>query len=81
MKLQGEINSLDANISGVGDFDSTDLVAKNVVIASSGVGSSSVKATESIKVNHSGVGNVSYSGGPKDKTVKSSGTGQVSEQE
>ncbi len=79
--LQGEVDSLDAHISGVGNFDSTGLDAKNVVIESSGVGASSVKATESIKVNANGIGSVTYSGHPKDKTIKTSGIGKVSEQD
>lgn len=79
ISLQGEANSLDANISGVGNFDSKELDAKYVIVESSGVGSSSVKATESIKVTASGLGSVTYSGRPKDKTVNASGIGKVAE--
>lgn len=78
VRLAGEVEKLTVNIGGVGSFDSSKLDAKTVKVDSSGVGSAKVKATESIEVNASGVGGVTYYGDPKEKTINASGIGSVS---
>lgn len=78
MDLSGSAEKLVVTAEGVGSFDSGGLEAKHVEVTSKGVGSTTVKATESLKVKAEGIGGVTYLGNPRDVKVDASGIGKVS---
>jgi len=63
--LRGKVDDLRMQLSGAGDFDAYDLIAKDVEIDLSGAGSARVYATEDLDVSISGAGSVRYRGEPK----------------
>lgn len=77
ISVSGSAEKATINTSGVGNFDLSGFVVKNVHMTNSGVGNVSVHATENLDLTSSGIGKVSYYGKPKTKNVISSGLGKV----
>ncbi len=63
--LRGKVNDLRIRLTGAGDFDMADLIARNVEIDLSGAGHGRVFAKEKLDVSISGVGSVRYRGDPE----------------
>lgn len=77
MSLSGTCNSLDADVSGIGDLDADALQCKSVDVTVSGVGDANVYASESVDAEISGMGEISVSGSPE-KVEKSGGMFAIS---
>ncbi|MFA5655580.1 MAG: head GIN domain-containing protein [Dysgonamonadaceae bacterium] len=77
LKLGGTTNFVEITSEGVGSVNTQNLIAKNAVIISSGVGSVKCYASESIDLNNTGVGSVTYYGNPTVKNMKNSGIGKI----
>lgn len=77
MNLSGSADKLTVITDGVGSFDSSKLEAKHVDVTAKGVGSTKLKATESLKVKAKGIGGVTYVGQPREASIDASGIGKV----
>ncbi|MEE2692408.1 MAG: head GIN domain-containing protein [Pseudomonadota bacterium] len=71
MRLHGECNRLNAEVSGVGGLDSEGLKCRNVKVVVSGVGEAIVYAIDAVDAEVSGMGDITVHGSPKQ--VKKSG--------
>ena len=78
IKLNGRVDSLKAELSGVGSLEADALAADRVDTSLSGVGSAHVRAEKSLRANVSGVGSLSWKGTATDVTTNVSGIGRVS---
>ena len=76
--LAGRVDSLNAELSGVGSLDADALIADRVKTSLSGVGSASVRAEKSINGSVSGVGSLTWRGAATDVSTSVSGIGRVS---
>jgi len=77
LEMDGEVDDLDIRISGAGEADTTDLIAKHVNIDISGAGNASVYAEKSIRGRISGVGHIKYYGDPEEADTSVSGMGKI----
>ncbi len=77
LEMDGEVDRLDINVSGAGDIDTRELMAKSVEISVSGAGEAKVYASESFEGRVSGVGNIHYWGDPEHQKTKVSGLGNI----
>ncbi len=75
--MDGEVDELAINISGAGDIDTRDLIAREVDVTISGAGNAEVHVTESLEGRVSGVGNLTYYGDPEHKRTRVSGIGNI----
>lgn len=76
--LVGRVDSLKAELSGVGSLEADELTADRVTTSLSGVGSASVRAQKSINGSVSGVGSLTWKGTATDVSTNVSGIGRVS---
>ena len=76
--LSGRVDSLKAELSGVGRLDADALTADRVTTNLSGVGSASVRAQKSIDGNISGIGRMSWKGTATEVSTNVSGIGWAS---
>ena len=65
ISLSGQCDSLDADVSGVGDLDARALECRVVDVKVSGVGSATVFAAEEVDAAVSGMGDIDVYGGPE----------------
>ena len=77
VRLKGKSDKLVAKISGSGDISASDLMTKDVEAGISGSGDIKVNCTESLNARVSGSGDIFYSGEPKSKDTKVSGSGNI----
>jgi hypothetical protein len=77
LEMDGVVDELEISVSGAGDIDTRDLLAKSVEISVSGAGEAKVYASESFEGRVSGVGNIDYYGDPEHTKVKVSGMGDI----
>jgi hypothetical protein len=75
--LSGRVDSLTAQLSGVGSLDADGLVADVVKTDLSGVGSASVRAEKAISGNVSGIGSLTWKGAATEVSTQVSGIGRV----
>ena len=64
LNIEGSCGTMNANVSGIGDFDASSLECKIVEIDVSGIGDASVYASEAVDISVSGIGSVSVYGSP-----------------
>lgn len=64
LTADGEVNSQDITLSGVGSYQAADLQSSDASITLSGVGSATVWVTDNLDVKVSGAGSVGYYGEP-----------------
>jgi len=76
--LAGRVDSLKAQLSGVGSLEAEGLTADRVQTDLSGVGSASVRAEKSISGSVSGVGSLTWKGAATEVSTNVSGIGRVS---
>lgn len=62
---------------GVGDLKASNMKMKDVALSLSGVGDAKLHATESLEVNLTGIGDVKYTGSPKNTDLNPRGTGDI----
>ena len=77
VRLKGKSDKLTAKISGSGDISANDLATKDVEAGISGSGDIKVNCTENLNARVSGSGDIFYSGEPKSKDTKVSGSGAI----
>lgn len=77
LEMDGTVDDLDINVSGAGEIDTRELIAKNVKVSVSGAGEAKVYASESFEGRVSGVGNIDYWGDPEHQKVRVSGMGDI----
>ena len=77
IKLQGNTNKFLIDLSGAGNVDAKNLIAKDVRVSLSGASDASVHATESLDAEVSGVGSVDYYGDPDKVVTDVSGVGSI----
>lgn len=76
--LSGRVDSLTAELSGVGSLEAEDLKADRVKTDLSGVGSANVRAEKAISGNVSGIGSLTWKGAATEVSTNVSGIGRVS---
>ncbi len=76
--LSGKTDILDISMSGAGNIDSKNLISDDVYISVSGVGDATVYASNILKAEVSGVGNIEYVGNPSKVSSNVSGVGSIS---
>jgi Putative auto-transporter adhesin, head GIN domain len=77
VKLTGRVEEFKADLSGAGSLNSTSLVADDVKVDLSGVGSADVHADKRIRANVSGLGSINWQGNATDVKSDVSGLGSV----
>lgn len=70
--VKGACETLEANVSGVGDLDAENLECKAVTVSVSGVGDASVYASETATASVGGIGSITVYGAPKSVTKSNS---------
>lgn len=78
LQISGETYKLDVDLSGAGEVDAKDLHARIVSVHSSGAANADVYASEELRADVSGAGNVNYYGDPKTVKEDTSGAGTIS---
>lgn len=79
LKLSGTCDTLDADVSGVGDLEAEDLKCRIVNVDVSGVGGASVYASEKVDADIAGIGKIDVYGSPAEVSKsKSSPLGRIS---
>jgi Putative auto-transporter adhesin, head GIN domain len=78
IRLAGRLDSLKAELSGVGSLDAESLAADRVTASLSGVGSAAVRAEKSLFGSVSGVGSLTWKGAATDVSTNVSGIGRIS---
>jgi hypothetical protein len=77
VELGGKVGELELSLSGAGSVRARGLEAKRAAVRSSGAGSVQVFASESLELDLSGVGSVTYFGKPEKLKKSVSGVGSV----
>ncbi len=79
LEISGTCDTLDADVSGVGDLDAEDLQCRVVNVDVSGVGGASVYASEKVDADIAGIGRIDVYGSPAEVSKsKSSPLGRIS---
>ena len=77
LKLEGQVNQVFLDNSGMGSIEAEDLKATRLKIDNSGMGNADVYATTELDISSSGMGKVTYSGNAEIKSMSSSGMAKV----
>lgn len=77
INLEGETKKLHIQLSGAGNFDSSELKAKDVYISVSGAANAIVYASNFLDASVYGVGSIVYYGNPKNTKTNVSGFGSI----
>jgi len=77
--LSGEVETLNAELSGAVNLRADDLVANEVFVEISGASDADVYAKDELHAEISGVGNIEYSGNPKVLKKSISGLGSITQ--
>ncbi len=78
-RLSGNVETLNAELSGAVNLKAEDLEANEVYLELSGACDADVNAKEELHANISGVGNIEYSGNPKILKKSISGLGSITQ--
>ncbi|MCX6150104.1 MAG: DUF2807 domain-containing protein [Ignavibacteriales bacterium] len=78
-KLEGKTEYLNINLSGAANIKADKLKAKKVTVEISGASSADVYASEELRAEISGVGNINYYGNPQDVKKSISGLGSINQ--
>lgn len=76
MNLTGQVVRQNVDLSGLGDYQASDLASANATVTLSGAGEATVWVTERLDAEISGAGTIRYYGSPQ-TTADSSGIGKV----
>ncbi|MES2275547.1 MAG: head GIN domain-containing protein [Bacteroidota bacterium] len=77
IKLSGSAETSTISTNGSGDFSGRDLVTATTMVRISGSGDASVNATQKLDARVSGSGDIRYTGGAKQISSHSSGSGDI----
>ena len=77
VKVEGEGDSANYAWSGIGNLEASNMKSKDVSLSLSGMGDAELHATESLKVNLTGFGDVKYTGSPKTTELNTPGSGDI----
>jgi hypothetical protein len=77
VKAHGEIEHLEASVSGSGDLDLRDLTAQEAKVRVSGSGDADVTVLRSIHAEVNGSGDITYRGDPAERSTNVSGSGSI----
>ena len=75
-ELSGQVRRQEVILTGAGDYDAADLESEKAEVALTGLGKATVWATETLDIELSGAGSVSYYGNPR-VTQNVTGLGKV----
>lgn len=75
--LGGKADRLEIDSEGVGNVEADQLIARETIVSSEGVGNVSCFASEYLKVRSQGIGNVKYYGKPKETDLSKDGIGKI----
>ena len=76
-QLMGSTDYHKVTFDGVGSYNTRDLISKNTMVNSNGVGTVRVYAEDKCIIDSNGIGSVFYYGDPEDISVNASGIGKV----
>ncbi|HEX8658219.1 MAG TPA: head GIN domain-containing protein, partial [Hymenobacter sp.] len=79
LTLSGTTTRQDVHINSAGNYYAFDLKSADTSASIAGIGNGEVNATNSLKANLSGVGNIRYRGKPANITYSINGLGKVEE--
>lgn len=77
IKADGRCGHLELEANGTGKIDAQSLACRTVQIATNGVGSASVHASELADIEINGIGTIDLYGNPPDKRTRKSGLGKI----
>ncbi|GAB3932744.1 head GIN domain-containing protein [Mucilaginibacter myungsuensis] len=77
IKLTGSAGTSTVGINGSGDYDGRSLVTATTTVRISGSGDATVNASEKVDAKVSGSGDIRYTGGAKNVSAVTSGSGDV----
>lgn len=77
IRLSGKAHSAEYCSDGVGNIKAEDFDAENLIVKSSGVGNVRCRASQTIELHGSGIGNISYYGNPSVKKLNKNGIGKI----
>jgi len=77
IELSGSADNVNLESNCTGNIDASSLIAKHLVLDNASIGNVRVHADETISIESSGVGNVTYSGDAKVERLDSSGIGKI----
>ncbi len=77
VKLAGRVDEFRADLSGAGSLNSSELIANDVRVELSGVGSADVQANQRMRGSVSGLGSINWRGDATDVKTDVSGLGSV----
>jgi hypothetical protein len=64
VEADGQVQSLEVDIDGFGDFDSEELASQSADVSINGAGSATVRVSETLTARINGAGSISYYGSP-----------------
>lgn len=77
VKLKGKSQSAYYKNSGVGDIQASTMTVSSLTVKHTGVGNITCHATDNLKINASGVGDITYYGNPSAKDFHKNGVGKI----
>ena len=77
IELSGRADNVSIESNCTGNLDASELKAKHLVLDNASIGTVRVHADETISLESSGVGTVTYSGNPRVEHLDSSGVGKI----
>ena len=77
VKLSGTAETSTVSLTGSGDFSGHGLVTATTMVRTSGSGDAAVNATQRVDAHVSGSGDIRYTGGAKQVSSSTSGSGEV----
>lgn len=75
--LKGKCESISVKNQNIGDFNSSELITGSLSISNQAVGNVQLFADREIRIKHSGVGYIHYSGRAVVKDVRQNGAGEI----
>ena len=78
INLKGKSENFNCTVLGSGDINATELVSTNVDSTITGSGDCKVFCSEFLQARVNGSGDIDYSGNPKKKDTKVTGSGSIS---
>ena len=77
ISIEGKAESVFISSEGVGNINTRKLFTPNAIVISEGVGNVSCYASEYLKIDSDGIGNVTYYGKPKETNLNKDGIGKI----
>ncbi len=77
MKISGKAETSTVSVSGSGDFSAHGLITATTMVRVTGSGDASVNATQKLDARVSGSGDIRYTGGAREVSSSSSGSGEI----